>query len=241
MKNKKRPTKRLDELIGHVELALQNCKKGEGYLFVGKDYRFAFDGIAESTLKNGNEHLELHNVTDFDFDIDHVIEYCTVDSAFAFPDNYRVVLCLKNNAKRYQKKLLTALERLTLPLIIFADSDCFTVEFISRFSAGHVYKVANETINMKSFVRIDRKLGSPFIGSPYDCPQLVKLGDYENLSTANKKIDILIGRLSGDGSVYSEMLAVQTTPIEGFDDKIKLEALSALHDRARRMEGCKND
>ena len=89
----------------------------------------------------------------------------------------------------------------------------------------------SEVPKVKTFIRIDRALSSDYVRSPYDCPALIKLGDYNKLSTADKRMDMLISVLSGNGSVYTEVLAEQTPPIMNFDDDVKLEALSLLKNR----------
>jgi hypothetical protein len=214
-------------MLSTVEQVIRNAQKAGKYLFIGKAY-----GIAYDRLHNGLfSHIRIQCYSANAKDIIAFIKF--VDS---YPNLYNkhhvIILLLKNTGKSYQKYLLAPIEQMQIPVVVFIDGDELLEPFASRFTS--LYKQPNMSIQSLAFVPPDTILSRKYIANPYECPSLIKLGKYEKLPSSEKSMDVLISKLSGDGSVYPEVLSCLQPPIEAFDDDIKLEALSLLK---RRYEG----
>ena len=215
-------------LIDEIEHVIKNAKKAESYLFLGKAYDAALDKALAKFPEIDRHFIVTYSVYDRDFSFNRLIRFCkkrtTEDWRFV------AILRLKSKGVVYQRRLLVLLERLNVSFLVFADNDNDDLiePFMSRF--GHIKKQSNENLQAVAFIPPNKMLSRKYIASPYDCPSLIKLGDYDNLSPSNKKMDILISRLSG-GNVFTEVLSELQPPIKAFDDDIKLETLSLLRQR----------
>ena len=213
------------KLIEAIKYTINNAKDAESYLFLGKAYDAVLDKALAKIPAPKSYFIETYSVGE-DFNFTDFIDVCT---GYDVSEGRRlVILRLKNRGTVYQRRLLVPLDKLILPLLVFVDYDIFIEPFMSRF--GHIKKQPNEDLRVKAFIPPNKVLTLDYISSPYICPSLIKLGNYNKLSLSNKIMDILISSLS-DGKVYPEVLSELQPPIKGFDDDIKLETLSLLKQR----------
>ena len=226
MKSKGAVNPQQDILIDMIKQTINNARQSECYLFLGEKYDIAFGKVYEKLCYTIP--INLFSVNDLGFNFGGFADFCT---NHPYAERRKIILRLKNKAAEYQTRLLVPIEKLNLPLLIFADSDGLTDSFMSRFEQGRVFKQSNENLKVTEFLPPNKLLSKTQIDVPYACPSLIKLGDYDNLSLADKRFDIAISRLSGNGSVYPEMLSGLQPPIKSFDDDIKLETLSLLKQR----------
>ena len=221
----KEVTKTEQDLMSEIERVINNTKQTERYLFLGKSYDEAFDKVYEKICYT--KVIDLNSVYDSDFDFNEFADFCT--DGYYFFEGRVIVLRLKNRGRNYQTRLLVPLDRLNLPLLVFADNDDLIEPLVSRFTK--VFKHPNENLKVTEFDPPNKILVKSYIDSPYACPSLIKMGDYNKLFPSEKKMDILISKLSGDGNVYSEVLSGLQPPIKVFSYDVKLEALSLLKKR----------
>jgi len=220
------------EIMSEIVRVINEVKQPKSYLFLGKVYDKVFDKVYEkiyvtNVIKFSSvKIIEPFSVSDSDFNFSEFADFCTNGHFF---EGRMIVLRLKNRAIHYQTKLLVPLDRLKIPLLVFADSDGLIGPFVSRFTA--VFKQPNENLQVTAFIPPNQILLKRYIDSPYACPSLIKLGNYNKLSNTEKKIDIFISKLSGDGKVYPEVLSELQPPIKTFDHDVKMEALSLLKKR----------
>jgi hypothetical protein len=214
-------------LLSEIVQVLNNAKKAECYLFLGK----AYDNVlneALATVPHTISHLiGTCSVNDKNFNFDGFIDYCT-DKRHEYIDGLLTILCLENRLAEYQARLLVPLERLTISLLVFADSDSITETFASRVKC--IFKQTNENLRVSKFIQPDKLPPNPPADSLYACPSFIKLGDYNRRSPADKKMDDLISELNS-GSVYPEILSGLQPPIKTFGYDVQLEAMSLLKKR----------
>jgi hypothetical protein len=201
-----------------------------------------FDGAVECAIESIPDQyrlfIEVYSASDNEEEIYGAVAACT-NPAF-LDSSYKgiVILRLKDKAAQYQTMLLVPLEKLTLPLLIFSNNDSFNEPFMSRIQTDkdHVFKQPNGSLQVAAFVPPNKLLSKTTVGLGYECPALIKLGNYDRLPVTSKKLDTLISKLSG-GMVYPEVLSGVPQPIQAFSDEVQIEALSLLKERLNSEVG----
>ena len=223
------------EAISKVEHTINYANKDASYLFIGTVYSQALIKVLENlNLKKGIKIFEVYNKSEYDEFVNFCIEFKN-----RYIEGHLLVLYLKSKNKDYQEGLKVIIEKLHIPILVFVDSDGLSDSLVSRFK--DIFKLPNEQIKAIEFIPPDKALTKKGQKSPYECPTLIKLGDYEKLSPSETKMDTAISLMSGDRSVYQEMLSELRPPATEIAYDTRLEALSLLKNRRYYVGGDKHD
>jgi hypothetical protein len=217
-------------VVDRVEYTLMNAKEKECFLFIGRAYGTALSMVYDRLcyVKAINFYT-IGSISDYEYFLGFCAEFPISTIA-----GHVLVLHLKRKDMEFQEGLKVVIERLQIPILVFVDNDGLSDSLVSRF--GEIYKMPNEIIKSVVFTSPDKVFAKRGLYSPYECPSIIKLVGYEKLSPSEVKMDTAISLLSGNGSVYPEVLSELHPPVNGISYETKIEVLSLLKKRRISQE-----